>query len=541
MNDIVIYMSSISRCKNYKIPLIIEQYNTDDSIGKQSIKQGFKPVFPLEKEIYKNVLERHLGFPVVLPDNTYRSGNRLYCDGNLLAVFRFNNLKLEIKGKKTLTRERYEKIKGEINYFKKIIEANKDTLKEKEEEAINFITKSAQKYKDRKLFISFSGGKDSAVVAHLVKKALGQIPLLFANTTIEFPETEKYVRDFAEKFNFDLVEVKPPRNFIDLVDELGPPSRMMRWCCFTQKSSPINNYYRKLDSQVLSFEGIRKSESKRRTQYKRLRKSTKMIKQVSAYPILEWSDFDVWLYILSHSIPMNPLYLYGFSRVGCWACPNQGKLSEFFTNYYHPDLIKKWEQKLLEYAKNNGKDKKWVKEGVWKSRKTKYKDVEVVTKSFNNEQNRIVYRFKKERVSKETVQFLKIFGRYSESKENGSESIKIKGEDIKISTSIGSEIIKIELTKNNGVQAKKRFEKQIEKALNCIKCGACLGSCSKGAITIEKDKYRINEDLCNHCGTCTTCQYLDRACISLHYLSNRERIDRSQDNSNTIHRHLNFC
>ena len=41
-------------------------------------------------------------------------------------------------------------------------------------------------------------------------------------------------------------------------------------------------------------------------------------------PIIDWSDQDVWEYIRSEKIPMNPLYEMGFYRVGCWL-PDGGK------------------------------------------------------------------------------------------------------------------------------------------------------------------------------------------------------------------------
>ena len=42
-------------------------------------------------------------------------------------------------------------------------------------------------------------------------------------------------------------------------------------------------------------------------------------------PIVDWDDTDVWDYIASEKIPVNPLYGCGFSRVGCIGCPMAGK------------------------------------------------------------------------------------------------------------------------------------------------------------------------------------------------------------------------
>ena len=42
-------------------------------------------------------------------------------------------------------------------------------------------------------------------------------------------------------------------------------------------------------------------------------------------PIVDWTDRDVWEYIRSERLPMNPLYEMCFYRVGCIGCPMAGK------------------------------------------------------------------------------------------------------------------------------------------------------------------------------------------------------------------------
>lgn len=42
-------------------------------------------------------------------------------------------------------------------------------------------------------------------------------------------------------------------------------------------------------------------------------------------PIVDWTDRDIWDYIRSERLPMNPLYSMGFFRVGCIGCPMAGK------------------------------------------------------------------------------------------------------------------------------------------------------------------------------------------------------------------------
>lgn len=60
------------------------------------------------------------------------------------------------------------------------------------------------------------------------------------------------------------------------------------------------------------------------------------------------------------------------------------------------------------------------------------------------------------------------------------------------------------------------FEQQLEKALNCIQCGACIGACKVGALQIQNKRIVISDD-CTHCLECIRPKGLRKGCISLNY------------------------
>ena len=105
--------------------------------------------------------------------------------------------------------------------------------------------------------ISFSGGKDSTVTADVVVKALSDpsIVHIFGNTTLEFPTTIEYAERFRKNHPHAIFEIAKnyEQVFMDVCEDIGPPARMMRWCCSMFKTGPItrvlNNLYR--NEQVL--------------------------------------------------------------------------------------------------------------------------------------------------------------------------------------------------------------------------------------------------------------------------------------------------
>lgn len=65
--------------------------------------------------------------------------------------------------------------------------------------------------------ISFSGGKDSTVLTRLVHEIYPDVPLVFADTGLEYPE----IRKFAEKMGAEFV--RPKMRFDEVISKYGYP------------------------------------------------------------------------------------------------------------------------------------------------------------------------------------------------------------------------------------------------------------------------------------------------------------------------------
>lgn len=67
------------------------------------------------------------------------------------------------------------------------------------------------------VYVSFSGGKDSTVLAHLVHNIYPDVPLVFSNTGLEYPEIQSFARKMGAEF------VRPKMQFSEVISKYGYP------------------------------------------------------------------------------------------------------------------------------------------------------------------------------------------------------------------------------------------------------------------------------------------------------------------------------
>ncbi len=74
-------------------------------------------------------------------------------------------------------------------------------------------------YGSNGVYVSFSGGKDSTVLLHIVREMYGNdIPAVFVNTGLEYPEIQDFVKTFK-----NVVILKPKMRFDEVIKKYGYP------------------------------------------------------------------------------------------------------------------------------------------------------------------------------------------------------------------------------------------------------------------------------------------------------------------------------
>lgn len=539
-------------CDKCKIPLI-KAINGNDKDTCPICKahatyfaSDIRPVFPEERLLVEILLDKPLAF---INKSVWASNNRYYVDGTTITI----NSSLYKKYSADQIRETIDEYSPKNNYesFNEFIElfaqANSERLNYLKYEANIFIQEAAMKYPRENIVVSFSGGKDSTVTADLVVKALSDPSLvhIFGNTTLEFP----YTIDYATRFRLNNPKAifKTAKNkeqdFYKVCEDIGPPARMLRWCCFMFKTGPIsrviNSFYR--DKSILTFYGIRKCESVTRSKYNRIEDNAESIKiqqQKVASPIFFWKDIDIWLYLLSEGVDFNEAYRLGYDRVGCWCCPNNNSRAEFLSMIYMPEQYKKWREFLIEFAKKIGKPdpEEYISSGKWKARQggngvAAASDVKIKFTNCTTEENAKVYQLKHP-IDDCFIGLFVPFGRVAP--ELGR---KLINETIIVDIRTNVPIISIQPFEQEGythavkiktINVEKHDELQrmigyqIKKFNACRKCLKCESLCRFGAISIVGDKYIINSDKCRRCKMCVTAKYLDGGCLMDRYLKTKD-------------------
>ena len=541
--------TEIMWCGVCRVPVLQEVSQADKGIcprcgnKMKHMAADIRPVFPEERLLLEILLDVEPN--AYIEKSVWAVDSRYYIDGKAVllpsSLFKTADAdEIACKLAQNKGKNSYRSFDENIQTF---IEANTERLNYIKDEAHSFIKSEAAKFPEENIVISFSGGKDSTATADVVIKALSDPSLvhIFGDTTLEFPYTTEYARRYRKEHPQAIF--KEARNmeqvFIDVCEDIGPPARMMRWCCSMFKTGPItrviNSLYR--NQQILTFYGIRKTESVSRSKYNRVEndaESVKIQQQTVASPIFFWKDMDVWLYLLAEKVDFNEAYRLGYDRVGCWCCPNNNQRAQFLSRIYMPEKSKAWRDFLIAFAKKIGKPdpEVYVDEGSWKARQggnglPSAGDVKIRFANCTSEEHAKIYRIVRP-FDDELVGMFVPFGRVAP--ELGQ---KLLHEVIVLDPRTNVPILSIQPFNHDDYDyaikirtmnvadhedLQRMVGYQIRKYNACRQCLKCESLCRTGAISIAGGQYYIDPDRCVHCKMCMTAKYLDGGCTMDKYL-----------------------
>lgn len=225
---------------------------------------------------------------------------------------------------------------------------------------------------------TFSGGKDSQCLYHLVQMAGVKHKTHMNLTSVDPPEVIRFV-----KKQYPDVELIKPRDSIYniAVKRKILPTMRVRWCCEEFKESA--------GAGKVTLIGIRHAESSRRAKRNEVeinsRKFSGTLEQLDEYrdkqnsskkrgrkhndakeinitnadgervlgcihgkesllisPIIYWTDDDVWTFLNTLGIAHCELYDQGWHRIGCIGCPMSSRKQKMIENARYPHVKRNW-------------------------------------------------------------------------------------------------------------------------------------------------------------------------------------------------------
>jgi len=242
---------------------------------------------------------------------------------------------------------------------------------------------------DGKVYVSFSGGKDSTVLLHLVRSIFPDVPAVFADTGLEYPEIKEFVKTIEnvtvirpkmsfkqvlEKYGFPIISKEQSQYIEQYKNAKSEKTKNTRWngnkwgqgkisekwkylvnapfkitdkCCNVFKKDPFKRYEK--ETRRKPIVGVMAGESSQRLVYYLKGECNAFnAKRPISKPIFFWNEVDVWKYIRDFNVSFSKIYNMGYERTGCMFCMFGTHHDEKGNTRFHK--MKKTHPKLYNYC-----------------------------------------------------------------------------------------------------------------------------------------------------------------------------------------------
>ena len=168
------------------------------------------------------------------------------------------------------------------------------------------------------LVATTSFGVQAAVMLHLLKENAPEVPIIFIDTGFLFPETYQFAEQLIKVWDLNVHTYQPQYTSARLEALYGKlwehgEKGAEKYGVMT-KVEPMNRALKDLKAKTW-ISGLRRTQSSTRANrtFAEPQKAT-----MKLYPILDWSDEEVAVYMKEHKLPKHPLVCQGYVSVGDW-------------------------------------------------------------------------------------------------------------------------------------------------------------------------------------------------------------------------------
>lgn len=242
------------------------------------------------------------------------------------------------------------------------------------------------------VYVAFSGGKDSTVLLHLVRKYYPDVEAVFSNTGLEYPEIVDFVKSVKnttiikpkisfkkviEKYGYPVISKSTSRGIYQIRNTkseylknlrlfgspkggagkvadkwqflINSPFKIHDACCDKLKKDPFKVYEKQSGKKPIIGTMIEESRLRRQSYIQYGCNAFELTHPRSA-PISYFTEDDIWQYIKKYNLEYCKIYDTGVRRTGCLFCMLGVQHENIYNNRFH--MLEKSHPKLHNYCIN---------------------------------------------------------------------------------------------------------------------------------------------------------------------------------------------
>jgi 3'-phosphoadenosine 5'-phosphosulfate sulfotransferase (PAPS reductase)/FAD synthetase len=247
------------------------------------------------------------------------------------------------------------------------------------------------KHWDENVYVAFSGGRDSTVLLDVIRKLFPDIPAVFCDTGLEYPEIKEFVRTIdnviierpklsfrqvIDKYGYPIISKEQSRYLFDIQTShsdklknirifgnkwnrgkiskkwlflIDAPFKISQKCCDKLKKFPAIQYEKRTGRKPYLGTLVDESSMRKET-YLRYGCNAFDTNRPISSPLSFWTKKDILEYITKFNVPYSKIYDMGYERTGCMFCM-YGVNREKEPNKFQ--LMKQTHNKLYNYCIND--------------------------------------------------------------------------------------------------------------------------------------------------------------------------------------------
>lgn len=179
-----------------------------------------------------------------------------------------------------------------------------------------------------RLALVSSFGAESVALLHLASRVKRDIPVLFIDTQMLFPETLAYQREVAIKLGLTRVQVVRTNDIAAHDPDATLYKANPDACCALRKSAPLDAALKGFDGWITGRKRFQSGQRAKLPHFEAENQGNGVSARIKVNPLAFWAPEDVQEYISENNLPRHPLVARGYPSIGCAPCTSKATPGE---------------------------------------------------------------------------------------------------------------------------------------------------------------------------------------------------------------------